>query len=395
MRRNPPPIELTRPRLLILSPTTGRGGAEDYILTVGDAAAGAGWDVTVSLESGPGTAGLVDELEASPQLGYLDAPVSDDGTRSRFMPVRQALAVSRVVARARPDVAMVALPWPTHGLGQILALARSRVPTAVVFHLVPWKMPLGRRGALYRWAHERGQQWLAVSNQTRDAVGASFGLPADRIRTIYNGVPSTDEALATDVAGAREALRDELGLPEHAQIVITVGRLHEQKGYPDLLEILPKILDGRPDTFFLWVGDGEMRAELASAVLGRDLQEHVRLLGRREDVPTLLQASDLFLLPSRYEGHPFALLEAMATGVPIVASDAGGAPEIMRDGVDGLVHARGDLDDLATKLSWALDHPTEMEAFAESARSRVAEFPQTRMLEQTLALLRELADKRR
>jgi glycosyltransferase involved in cell wall biosynthesis len=386
---------LNPPRLLILSPTAGRGGAEDYILTLGDAAAEAGWHVTVSLESGKGTAGFVEELRSRPHLAYMDARVADDGTRSRLTPLRQAYAASRVIARARPDAAMVALPWPTHGLGLILAPARARVPTAVIFQLAPWAMPLGRRAPLYRWARGRGQRWLAVSDQNRDAIAATFGFPADDIRTIYNGVPTPDEPDPREVTSARQAVRDELGLDSEARIVLSTGRLHDQKGYTDLLEVLPRALEGRPETFLAWAGDGEMRGKLESEIRGRGLQDRVRMLGRREDVPRLLQASDLFLLPSRYEGHPFALLEAMAMHVPTVSSDAGGSPEIMRDGVDGLIHKRGDTDDLARQLVWALDHPTEMRAFADSARSRVAEFSDTRMLDETLALLRELADKRR
>jgi glycosyltransferase involved in cell wall biosynthesis len=378
-------------RLLILSPTTGRGGAEDYILTLGDAASETDWHVSVSLESGPGTAGFVEELSSKTHLTYMDARVADDGTRSRLTPLRQAYAASRVIARARPDAAMVALPWPTHGLGLVLALARARIPTAAIFQLAPWDMRLGRRARLYRWAHGRGQRWLAVSDQNRDAIAATFGFPADDIRTIYNGVATPDEPDPREVTSARQALRDELGLGSEARIVLSTGRLHDQKGYTDLLEVLPRALEGRPETCFVWAGDGEMRAELESEIRERGLQSRVRMLGRREDVPRLLLASDLFLLPSRYEGHPFALLEAMAMHVPTVSSDAGGSPEIMRKGIDGLIHTRGEPEDLARQLIWALDHPAEMRAFANSARSRVAEFSETRMLDETLALLRELA----
>jgi glycosyltransferase involved in cell wall biosynthesis len=115
------------------------------------------------------------------------------------------------------------------------------------------------------------------------------------------------------------------------------------------------------------------------------------MLGRRDDVPTLLRASDLFLLPSRFEGHPFALLEAMAHGLPAVSSDAGGAPEVMRPHVDGLLHARGQPADIAQQLIWALDHPNEMRAMASSATARVEAFSERRMLEETLSVLDELA----
>jgi glycosyltransferase involved in cell wall biosynthesis len=173
--------------------------------------------------------------------------------------------------------------------------------------------------------------------------------------------------------------------------VLTTGRLHGQKGYEDLLAVLPAVVASRPNAYFIWAGDGHERGELESRIRANALDGRVRMLGRRDDVPRLLHASDLFVLPSRFEGHPFALLEAMAAGLPAVASDAGGAPEIMRDGVDGLIHRRGDVDDLARQLVYALDHPDEMASFANSARRRVRAFSDERMVSETLSLLRELA----
>jgi glycosyltransferase involved in cell wall biosynthesis len=230
-----------------------------------------------------------------------------------------------------------------------------------------------------------------VSGQNRDALAATFDLPPDSISTIHNGVRASARADPAAVATARAALRQELDLPADARVVLTVGRLHEQKGQADLLAVLPSALKGRPNAYFVWAGDGELRPELESRVRELNLQGRVRMLGRRSDVEDLLLASDLFLLPSRYEGHPFALLEAMALGIPAVSSDAGGAPEIMRDHVDGVIHARGRPDDLESKLTWALDHPEEMEQMAASARSRVADFSVERMLAETLAMLEELA----
>jgi glycosyltransferase involved in cell wall biosynthesis len=296
-----------------------------------------------------------------------------------------------VLARARPSVALIVLPWPTSGLGLITAAAVSRTPASVVFQLAPWEMAVGRRRSLYRWARRRRQQWIAVSGQNRAAIAATFALPESSVRTIYNGVTTAGAPRDSDVVAARTAVRDELDLPAQARVVLTVGRLHEQKGHADILATLPSTLEDRADVFFVWVGDGELRPELEAEVRRRGLERHVHMLGRREDVETLLLGSDLFLLPSRFEGHPFALLEAMALGIPCVGSDAGGAPEIMRDRVDGLIHARGQADDLARQLVWALDHPGEMKAMAASARTRVADFSESRMIDETLSLLDALA----
>ena len=285
---------------------------------------------------------------------------------------------------------MIVLPWPTRGIGSMLAMARSSIPTAVVFQLAPWRVSAGRWGALCRGARTRRQQWIAVSDQNRHAVAATFGVPASSVRTIYNGAARHAHVNTEDLAAARLALRTELQLSADAQVVLTVGRLDAQKGHADLLGILPRVLEGRSDIFFIWIGDGELRAELEAGIRLRGLQHHVRILGYRSDVGRLLQGSDLFLLPSRFEGAPFVLVEALAHGIPAVSSDAGGAPEIVRDHIDGLIYRRGDPVDLARQLSWALDHPEEMRFMGASGRSRADTFSQSRMLRETFAVLEAL-----
>lgn len=372
-------------RLLIVSPTTDRGGAEGYLLTVARAAVEAGWGVTVSLQSSPRTCEFVRQLLRVCGVRYIDAAIAGD--RRRRGVARQAYETARLLARVRPSAVMTVLPWPDLGLGCMFATAFARVPAAVVFQLAPWPVDVGRRDALYRWAQRRGEQWVAVSTQNRAAVAGSFNVPPCSIRVIYNGVPAPAPTDPARVETWRRALRDELDVSVDARLVITVGRLHPQKGHSDLLGVLPRVLEQRPDVFFLWAGDGELRAELESEIRRLGLDRRVRVLGYRPDVTRLLEASDLFLFPSRFEGHPFALLEAMAAGIPAISSDAGGSAEIMRDDVDGLVHRREDPADIASHLGWALDHPAEMRRMAVSARKRSRNFSEANMLLETLALL--------
>ena len=379
-------------RMLILSPTDDRGGAEEYMLTVANAAVERGWEVTVSFELTLRTRSIAQELEDQDRAAYIDARVL--GSHRRAV-IRQAFATARLLARVRPDVTMIVLPWPTAGVGCMLATALASAPTVVVFQLAPWAVPIGRWGPPCRWAHRRRQQWITVSDQNRDAVAASFGLAQDAIRTIYNGAAEAARLSGDDLAAARLALRAALQLRADARVVITVARLETQKGHADLLEVLPSVLRGRSNTFFVWVGDGELRAELESAVRRDGLQEHVRILGYRADVSSLLHGSDLFVLPSRSEGHPFALAEALAHGLPVVSSDAGGGPEMVRDGTDGLIHRRGDPADLARQLSWAFDHPAEMLEMAVSGRSRAEAFSESKMLRETFAALETLSRGRR
>jgi glycosyltransferase involved in cell wall biosynthesis len=375
-------------RLLILSPSGDRGGAESYMVTVARAAYEAGWEVTVGFESNARTRGIVAELERSRGISYVNGRLGDEGRRGTIL--RQIQATLRLISRVRPDAMMVTPNWPTRGLGCMLGAAVAHVPTAVVFQLAAWPLAPRPSRAAYRWAQNRRQVWVAVSNHNRDVLAQTFEVSADSIRTIYTGVPQLPEPTAAEVEAARRDVRSELGVPDDATVVLTVGRLHPQKGYLELLPVLPAVVKQWSNTFFAWAGDGQLRPELEARIRGANLERRVHILGRREDVPTLLRGSDLFLLPSRYEGLSFALLEAMAHGLPTLSSDAGGAPEALRDGIDGLIHRREDPDDLAEKLSWALDHPQEMLQMAASARIRVAGFSETQMLERTLSLMDEL-----
>jgi len=379
-------------RLLILSPTPARGGAEEYLLTIARAATEHGWNVTVGFELSTGTRTLAQDVRGDSRLSYVNAPI---GGGHRGAVIGQILATAGLLLRARPHVVMVVLPWPRLGIGSMIAPALAAIPTAVVFQLAPWPVPVGRWGPWCRWAQRRRQRWIAVSDQNGAAVVATFDVPPGSVRTIYNGGPDPADLNPEELRSARRALRDELQLPSGATVIVTVGRLAAQKGHEDLLDSLATVLPEQPDAFFVWVGDGDLRSELELQIRRGGLTHHVRMLGHRTDVDRILSAADLFVLPSRFEGLPFALIEAMAHGVPSISSDAGGSPELLRDGIDGLIHRREDPADLAEKLLWALEHPQPMSAMAVSARARAATFSEAHMGQQTLAVLEQLRNARR
>lgn len=380
---------MNNPRLLILSPTPGRGGAEEYLLDIARTAAQQGWEVSVALELSAATSSIAEELQADSAVSYIDAPLRGD---HRWGVPGQAVASARILRRVRPDVGMVVLPLLNLGMGCMIAAALASVPTAVVFQLAPRPVSTGRWQAWCRWALRRRQRWITVSEQNAEAVRRTFAVPLASVTTIYNGGPDPVEIAAQDRSDARLALRTELGLGLKTRVVLTVGRLDAQKGYDDLLEVLPGVLAGRRDVVFAWAGDGDLRSSLESRIRMHGLDSVVRILGHRGDIDRLLDGADLFLLPSRFEGLPFALLEALARGVPALSSDAGGSAEVVRDGVDGLIHRRQDPVDLARQLSWALAHPQEMRAMSVSGRSRAERFSRTRMLQETLTLLADLRD---
>jgi glycosyltransferase involved in cell wall biosynthesis len=378
-----------RRRLLILTPTAGWGGAEEYMMTIARNAREAGWGVTVSLQRDGDRPAGGPPRPGEPGVRFVNAALAADTSPAGVG--RQALQAARVLARVRPSVVMIVLPWPDLGLGLMLAAALTRVPTAVVFQLAPWPLVLPRRAPAYRWSQRHHAQWVAVSRQNREAIAAMFGVAPSGIQVIHNGVVRRDAADPALAAAARRALRQELGVAADARVLLTVGRLDAQKGHRDLLGAVPSVVAGRPDAVFAWAGDGPLRDALESEVQEAGLAGAVRILGHRTDVASLLLGCDVFVFPSRYEGHPFSVLEAMAAGVPVVTSDVGDVPEMVRAGIDGLVYPRGEVSELGSRLAWALDHPASMAEMAVSARTRVEAFSEEEMLHRTLGVLDRLS----
>jgi glycosyltransferase involved in cell wall biosynthesis len=141
---------------------------------------------------------------------------------------------------------------------------------------------------------------------------------------------------------------------------------------------------------FVWVGDGEYQADLNYQLQEYQVKDKVSFLGYRQDIPNLLAAADLFLFPSYQEGLPFAVLEAMIYGLPIVASDTGGIPEMIVNEEHGLLFRTGDRQDLLQKLDWALNHPAAMAQMANMAQVQVQKFSEATMLQNTLEVLQNL-----
>ncbi|HEV3066992.1 MAG TPA: glycosyltransferase [Streptosporangiaceae bacterium] len=188
----------------------------------------------------------------------------------------------------------------------------------------------------------------------------------DRIRTIGVAVDAS-LAVAAD-ASARKRARRLLGLPEHATVVGAVGRLAYQKAPEDFLAAL-RVL-GRPGVVGVWVGGGELAGRVARLAAAQP-QAPVLLAGERDDVPALLPAFDVFTLPSRYEGLPTAVVEAMLCGVPVVATAVNAVGDLVVPGETGLLVPPRRPDLLAGAIRSLLDSPADAARMAATARARL------------------------
>jgi glycosyltransferase involved in cell wall biosynthesis len=217
----------------------------------------------------------------------------------------------------------------------------------------------------------------AVSDAAREDARRHLGVRDQRVSVVPRGRPdpaaSGGRSLGPDV---RAAVRHELGIPGDATVVVNVGRHEHQKDHPTLVRAMAPLLVSRPDLWLLIAGrEGsetlELRRVLDDAVGPADgeARRRVVLLGHRGDVSSVLAASDLFVLTSRYEGLPGALIEAMAAGLPAVASDIGPVREVVT-GESALLVPAGDAAAFTTAISSILDDPARSRAMGATGRGQ-------------------------
>lgn len=176
---------------------------------------------------------------------------------------------------------------------------------------------------------------IAVSDDTRNFHVKEGRLPKNKVITLYNGI---DLSLYKDFSQTKlEITKASLGLPINATVLLTVAVLREQKGIQYMIKAMPTILENVSNLYYLVVGDGEYRETLENLTHSLDLDKYVLFTGHRLDIPEILAAGDIFVLPTLTEALPTVLMEAMAAKKAIVASNVGGVPELVTDGVNGLL----------------------------------------------------------
>jgi len=290
----------------------------------------------------------------------------------------------RVFRRERPDVVH------THAWGTLcegFAAARlARVPFVV--HGEHGTMETRRRNVwVQRKIWHRLDRVLAVSQSLAERMAAAVDFPLDRITVVRNGVD-----LARFTAGDRDATRARLGIAPGAFVVGTVGRLVPVKDQDMLLTAVAKLRRQGAEATLLLAGDGPLRGELEAAASALEITPHVRFLGARDDVPDLMAAMDVFALTSRSEGMSNTVLEAMASGLPVVATRVGGNAELVRDGVTGLLVPPASPEDTASAFALLHADADRRRDLGRAGRLRAdTEFSLTGMMRRYESLYMNLA----
>jgi sugar transferase (PEP-CTERM/EpsH1 system associated) len=230
----------------------------------------------------------------------------------------------------------------------------------------PW-----RRNCFRRLAFEAADRVLSVSNQLRDLHARRTGFPARRIAVIHNGVDS--DRFRPDPS-LRASVRAELGIAENQYCIGCVGNLTPVKDYPTVLKAAGRLDKVYKDWRMLVIGEGAERRHLEEFVHAHpEWRDRVTFLGLSHRVPELLAAMDVYVLSSLIEGISNSLLEAMASGLPAVATSVGGNPEVVVNGESGLLFPAGDFNQLAEHLLLLRQQPELRARLSQQGRRRVRE----------------------
>jgi glycosyltransferase involved in cell wall biosynthesis len=243
-----------------------------------------------------------------------------------------------------------------------------------------------------RWVHRlafrQGVLPVAIAREVADSIRRVYGI--DEFPLIPNGIPvDTFRSPSID----RERWRNKEGFMPTEILFVCVAWLRPQKNPVLLLESFRRGPASDPRAHLLFVGGGSLRSELERRIGASGLQERVHLLGRRADVPEILNAADVFVLSSDYEGNPLSVMEAMAAGKPMICTAVGGVPELVEDGC-GLLVPPQDAQALSKAMSYMLENPNARKSMGEkSARRAIERFDLRAMTEAYEDLYKELIAK--
>ncbi len=271
----------------------------------------------------------------------------------------------------------------------VLGLPNVRLVCTVQMPVEGFDAPALRR-AVYRWLDRLGRhrvdRFIVVSEALRRRLIERWRLPPARVTLVYNGVQ-------TDVATSAETalrVRQQLGVAADAPLVGAVGRLVEQKGFAGIVTAMPEVLARIPQARLVIVGEGPLRPALAAQARAAGVSDRVTLAGFRADVAGFLGAVDTLVVPSVREGFPMVTLEAMALGVPIVATAVDGIVEQITHGREGLLVPPGDRAALAGAIVTVLADRALASRLGQAGRRRAAEFDVRRTLAETRRVYADL-----
>jgi glycosyltransferase involved in cell wall biosynthesis len=347
---------LTR-RVLLVIPTLDRGGAEKQLVLLACGLPRDEFDVHVCTltRNGP----LASALTSA------GIPIHEIRKRGKLDPFA-FLRLTRLMRQLKPEIVHTWI-FAANAYGRAAAL-RAGAPVVIGGErcVDPWKswweLTIDRQLA------RRSRCIITNSSGVREFY-ASHGIGAEKFEIIPNGIDSSPR----ESSKSRSEWAKELAVPESAQWIGAIGRLWPQKRLKDAIWALDVVKVVRDDTYLLIIGDGPERAKLERFVWQIQIEDRVRFLGERSDVADLLPQLSISTLASGYEGQSNALMESMAAGLPVVASDIPGNRDLVIEGETGYLFPVGDRGDFARCWQRLLSNPELRAKMGEGGAKRVRE----------------------
>lgn len=299
------------------------------------------------------------------------------------MDLTAAWRLSRLIRRMRPGVVHAHDPHGVAMAAFALSFGRSDQPPLVASRRVDFHL---QRHSLSRWKYAQVDCFIAASDAIRQMLLAD-GIPSRRVVTVHEGI-DVEHARAIQAVNVHEAL----WLPHGAPLVGNIAALVPHKGHRYLIEAAGLVCQDVPDARFVVFGEGELRESLERLIREHHLEKHVLLPGFRIDVLGCLKSFDLFVMSSVTEGLGTSLLDAMAAAKAVVATRAGGIPEVVEDGVTGLLVPPRDPSALARAIVALLRDEPRRRRMATAGLARVGElFNVERMVARTAEVYEQVA----
>ncbi len=358
------------------------GGTESQMVQVAQRLDPRFFEVTVAtLRAG----GPLTEVLEKAEIRIIEFPKRR--TMLSFQAAYQLIRMAWFIRRERIDVIHAHDLWANLMAVPAAWLARAPVIISSQRNLATlwWYMP--SRKKVIRRVHRMATRVIANSEAGRELLIKEFEIPSKHVQVLYNGV---DFEQLSRIHGDRRRLFS--SLKANAKLVINVANMNSDvKGHAVLIEAALTICDAIPEATFVLIGDGPLRPHLEEKVRKLGLQRHFLFLGRREDVPDILSCGDVFVFPSLAEGLPNSVLEAAAAGLPIVATTAGGIPEVLEDGISGLLVQPRDPRALGAAILQIFNQPELARRLGYAAQERVRiQFSFARLVEDLCHLYKGL-----
>jgi glycosyltransferase involved in cell wall biosynthesis len=376
------PPEVKNIRLLHIIDNLDRGGTQTWFMSLVKGLAELGFEQRIYCLNEIANIGIVESLKQSgSQVTILGRP--------QLYGLIGLIRLYRAIKSWQPDIAQTILPY-----GNLLGRPVARLAGAPIV-VSSIRTRNAHKSKLHLFLDRLTADWadvyIAVSRQIIPFAVVNEGVSPDKIIYIANGL----EIDRQDRSQARATLRAQLNISAKTKVLGMVARLSPQKAHDDLLRAYAIVVAEYPDTTLLLVGDGPLRQKLERQASRLKLNHRVIFLGDRPDVKDLLAAMDLFAHPSLFEGMPNAVMEAMAAGLPVIASAVDGVQDLIVDGESGWLVEPGNVTQLTERIIFALENHALWPAMGRAAVHRIAtEFSSSKMIAAYSSVYRDLAARK-